>query len=300
MPVPSTSRPARDHRPQLARALVIAAALSWAPAAGAHDFWVQPDVFWIATGAVTPFTLQVGHGPARQRSPIPLARILRFTATAPDGSVSDLRARLHPGGPGQDGDLRLPAAGTHVLVLQTDDRAESHLPALRYNDYLRAEGLTPALALRARTHRTDMDGSENYSRQAKALVQVGPAGGSQAQVLTPVGLPLEIVPERSPYGEPRSATLPVRVVFDGRPLAGALVKLTDLAHDAAPAETRRTDRGGHATFTMPARGEWLLNVIWTKPQPKTRETDFETVFSSLSFGFPAKGSGVRPLASNAN
>jgi uncharacterized GH25 family protein len=276
--------------------LAVAAALSWAAGARAHDFWVQPDAFWTTAGALTPFTLQVGHGLARQRSPIPLARVLRFSATAPDGAVSDLRARLRLGGAGQDGDLRLSSAGPQVLVLQTDDRAESHLPALRYNDYLKAEGLTPALALRARTRRTDMDGSENYSRQAKALVQVGPAGGSQAQVLRPIGLPLEIVPEHSPYAQPRSATLPVRVIFEGRPLAGALVKLTDLAHDAAPAEMHRTDAAGRATFTMPARGQWLLNVIWTKPQPKTRETDFETVFSSLSFGFPAAESGAGQTA----
>jgi uncharacterized GH25 family protein len=267
----------------------LASALVCADPAAAHDFWVQPERFWAATGATMPLTLQVGHGPYRQRSPIPLARITRFTAIGPDGAVTEMRGRLHPGGARQDGDLRFASAGVHVLVLQTDDRAESHLPALRYNDYLRVEGLTPALALRARTHRTDMDGSENYSRQAKALVQVGPAGGPQAQVLKPVGLPLEIVPERSPYAEPRPTTLPVRVVFEGRPLAGALVKLTDLGHDEAPSETHLTDGAGRATFAMPARGQWLLNVIWTKPQPTTRETDFETVFSSLSFGFPANG-----------
>jgi hypothetical protein len=37
---------------------------------------------------------------------------------------------------------------------------------------------------------------------------------------------------------------------------------------------------------MPSRGTWLLNVIWTKGLPTSRETDFETVFASLSFGFP--------------
>lgn len=290
MCVRATSPAASGRRLSWPLGVALAIFLACETPAVAHDFWVQPEPFWTATGATTPLTLQVGHGPYRQRSPIPLARISRFTATAPDGAVTDLRARLHPGGAGQDGDLRLPRPGVHVLVLQTDDRAESHLPALRYNDYLKVEGLTPALALRARTHRTDMDGSENYSRQAKALVQVGPAGGSQAQVLKPAGLPLEIVPERSPYAAPRPATLPVRVVFEGRALAGALVKLTDLAHDAAPAETHLTDGAGRATFVMPARGRWLLNVIWTKPQPKTRETDFETVFSSLSFGFPSEGS----------
>jgi len=34
------------------------------------------------------------------------------------------------------------------VVLETDDRAQSHLPAIRFNDYLRAEGLTAALEQR--------------------------------------------------------------------------------------------------------------------------------------------------------
>jgi len=93
----------------------------------------------------------------------------------------------------------------------------------------------------------DADGSENYSRLAKSIVQVG--------------------------------------ALDGRPLAGALVKLTSLEHDAAPLEMQLTDRAGRASFTMPRDGTWLLNVIWTTPLPRSRETDFETIFSSLSFGF---------------
>jgi uncharacterized GH25 family protein len=173
------------------------------------------------------------------------------------------------------------------VVLETDDRAQSHLPAIRFNDYLKVEGLTPALAHRERTHRMEADGSENYSRRAKAIVQVGlPGTGSQAQVTRPVGLPLEIVPEVSPYAQPRQGSLPVRVIYEGRPLAGALIKLTNLAHDAAPLETHLTDQAGRASFTMPGTGTWLLNVIWTKVLPSSRETDFETVFSSLSFGFP--------------
>ena len=99
-------------------------------------------------------------------------------------------------------------------------------------------------------------------------------------------LPLEIVPEESPYATPRSETLPVRVIYAGHPLAGALVKLTDLKQDASPLEVHMTDQHGRATFTMPSSGTWLLNVIWTKAPPTTDDADFETIFSSLSFGFP--------------
>lgn len=264
-------------------------ALGCASPAAAHDFWVQPTAYWAPPRAVTPMTLQVGHGPARQRSPIPLQRITRFGAIGPNGAATDLRSRLKLGGPQADGDIALPTPGAYVVVLQTDDRAQTHLPAIRFNDYLRVEGLTPALDQRMRLHRMDEDQSENYSRCAKAILQVGPAAaGPQAQVTRPVGLPLEIVPERSPYAEPRAATLPVRVLYLGRPLPGALVKLTNLENDATPFETHLTDPSGRAVFTMPKAGSWLLNVIWTRPQPPSAETDFETTFSSLSFGFPPR------------
>jgi uncharacterized GH25 family protein len=253
----------------------------------AHDFWLQPSEYWIDPDVLDSMTLQVGHGPFRQRSPIPLRRITRFQAIAPNGVAVDLHQRLRLGQGAEDGDFRLNDPGTYVLVLQTDDGAQTHLPAIRFNDYLKVEGLTPALEQRVRLHRMDADGSERYSRCAKSIVQVGqPRAGLQGQVSKPVGLPLEIVPEANPYGAKRLATLPVRVLYAGHALAGALVKFTNLANDASPFEVRLTDRDGRATFTMPNAGAWILNVIWTKALPRSEETDFETVFSSLSFGFP--------------
>jgi uncharacterized GH25 family protein len=253
----------------------------------AHDFWLQPSEYWITADAPTSMTLQVGHGPLRQRSPIPARRILQFRAIGPDGRAVDLRQRLQLGGMTQDGDFQLHEPGTHVLVLQTDDHAQTHLPSLRFNDYLKTEGLTPALEQRSRLHQSDADGSERYSRCAKALVQVGPRVAEPEDRLSkPLGLPLEIVLETNPYRTPQSSSLTVRVLYAGSSLPGALVKLTDLRHDAAPFDTHITDGNGRTKFTMPRSGAWLLNVIWTKPLPPAEETDFETVFSSLSFGFP--------------
>jgi Domain of unknown function (DUF4198) len=104
------------------------------PGVLAHDFWVQPADYWLRPQATTPITLQVGHGPFRQRSPIPLSRIKRFEAITPDGMAIDLRGNLHPGGNTEDGDFRLSNPGVYVLVLETDDHAQSHLPAIRFND----------------------------------------------------------------------------------------------------------------------------------------------------------------------
>lgn len=264
------------------RRLALSAALAWSPAlAAAHDFWIQPSDFRVPPGATTPMTLQVGHGADRQRSRIPARRILRLAVVAPDGARRNQRAGLDLGGATADGTLAFETAGGHVVLLESDNGGRSHLSGDRFRAYALEEGLTPALA--APLGQTEI--WERYSRSAKAIVQVG-YGGPQTQVVAPVGLPLEITPELVPHAAAGAAQLPVQVLHHGRPLAGALVKLTDLDHDAAPLETRRTDVEGRARFTMPARGRWLLNVVWTSPLPEGEDAAFETIFSSLSFATP--------------
>lgn len=261
---------------------VAALAIALCMPAQAHDFWLQPGRFKISPGASTPLTLQVGHGGDRQRSQIPLRRITRFVAVGLDGGAIDLRPTLRRGAAG-DGVLTLAQPGTHILLLETDSKAHSHLPASRFNDHLRVEGLTQALAARERDGSINANGSENYSRCAKAIVQVGAefSGG----VKSPVGLPLEIVPGMNPYAPQQSGRLPVEVLYFGKPLAGATVKMTDLDHDAEPFETHVSDGRGRAEFTLPKSGRWMMNVVWTRARPAGSDTDFETIFSSLSFGF---------------
>ncbi len=81
----------------------------------------------------------------------------------------------------------------------------------------------------------------------------------------------------------RDRRLPVRVLYHGRPLAGALVKITDLGADAKPAAKRRTDANGRAAFVIPRGGQWQMNVVWAAPLRSDRRADFNTTFSSLTF-----------------
>lgn len=241
-------------------------------AASAHDFWLQPAAFWSAVGARIPITLQVGHGPSRQQSAIPLRRIVRAEV---DGKAADIVAN----------GIEPRRAGTYLVGMETDNRAQSHLPAQRFNEYLIAEGLTDALDYRERHGQMAREGSETYSRRTKAILQAGPVA---SDVSRPLGMTLEIIPLVNPYAQPAPAQFPVTVLYEGAPLAGALVRLTNLDSDAEPFESRLTDRDGRASFSMPARGQWMFNVVWTKPLPEGSKTDFDTVFSSLSFGFTGK------------
>ena len=253
--------------------------------AGAHDFWLQPRGWQATVGTPLPFTVEVGHGPFREHWSGKAERLIALRDIKM-GGVDDLRPAFVEGGlsPHLTRIFRQP--GLHVIGLVTT-QASSELPSIRFNDYIGAEGLTLAINARAHAGTTDRPGREVYSRRAKALVQVGGTAPRDAILATrPIGLTLEIVPERDPYALGPDRRLPVRVIFEGRPLGGALVKLTSLEFDAKPLATARTDRNGRAAFRVPPVGSWLVNVIWSKPISSPL-ADFETTFSSLTFGYSA-------------
>src|SRR3569833_3301030 len=136
-------------------AALLVAGTCWSWNCAAHDFWLQPTSFWIHPNTATSLTLQVGHGPYRQRSPIPATRIIRFDAIGPRGSVLDLRTRLHPGSGPEDGNFELEEPKTHLLVLETDNKAQSHLPAIRFSGGRRGGGRAPAGRRRGGAGRAD-------------------------------------------------------------------------------------------------------------------------------------------------
>lgn len=282
---PDPTQPASSWAMLSRRRLGLAlAGIAWPMLAKAHDFWVQPSTFTIAPGDTVNLVVLVGHGRARERSPIGPDRITRLDVLGPDGS-RDLRPGLRAGGAAGPS-VTLEKRGLHLVALETNS-AYSELPGLRFTDYLQVEGLTPALALRAQRHLTDAPGRERYSRRAKALIQVGDPSPRQGAIATRrLGMSLELVLERDPYTLAEGETLPVKVFYEGAPLSGALVKLNNLDFDDRPVATQLTDASGRAIFHLPRVGNWQLNVIWTKPITGDPKVDFETTFSSLTFGFP--------------
>lgn len=271
---------ARRLVPLLTVAVAIAAPVS------AHDFWLQPRGWQTSVGTPLPFTVEVGHGGFRERWTGKAERLVALRDLTPKRRI-DLRPAFKAGGLEPHLTRAFDEPGLHIIGLASTN-AVSELPSIRFNDYLKVEGLTPAIEARARSGSNDRPGREIYSRRAKALVQVGAGTPADAAFATrAIGLTLEIVPERSPYALGPDRQLPVRIVYHGRPLAGALVKLTSLEFDAKPLEIKRSDANGRVTFRVPPVGSWLVNVIWTRPI-KSPVADYETIFSSMTFGYSGK------------
>jgi hypothetical protein len=265
------------------------ALLVLATALHAHDFWVEPSSFRPAVGERVSFDLLVGQKLSGESVARDSGKIAHFFVRGPDGKDEDV---LGIDGRSPAGQWRVRAGGFHVLGYRTTP-TPIELEALKFEVYLREEGLQPVIDARKARGETGAPGREIYSRSAKALLYCGPAekDGAPKDATaakgfdTVIGLRLEIVPEVDPYRLAVGGELPLRVVFDGKPLAGALV---GLAAQGAPGEERRvrTDADGRVRFKVAHGGVHLARVCWMVPAPKESGADWESTWGSLTFEIP--------------
>jgi len=276
---------ARRALPGLALALAVAlAGALWAGRAGAHQYWLAPSRYVVAPHTAVEVSAAAGTGFHGERKPWSPARCVRFVGRATRtldfaraATVGDLVwARFAPSDDGG------------AMLAYESNFAQIELPAAEFDAYLEEEGLREPLETRRRAA-TATPGRERYRRCAKTWL----AGRDSKRALQPFGLPLEIVPLRVPGDDP---ALRVRVLWNGRPLAGALVKAwrSDLARDGASRDpgardsvglawSGPTDARGESAVPLAQAGEWLVSVEHMVPSGDKTEADWESTWASLTF-----------------
>jgi uncharacterized GH25 family protein len=274
----------------LLAASVTGVVLGAAVPCGAHEFWLAPSSYRAATGDSLAVGAFVGTGFRGEARPWAAHRVRRFFAR--DAAPLDL-ARVASGGSSTW--ARWTARdGEGVLVAQASDFLPIELPAAEFERYLALEGLEAVSRSRAQAGRGATPGRERYRRSSK--LWIAGTRGSTARATVALGLPLEIVPLAEPGA---SGRLSIRVEFEGRPLAGALVRAwrQDLAGRSVPADAAardsvgpqaeaRTDDRGHVTLAVDSAGEWLLGTVHMIPSRDRRAADWESTWGSLTFARP--------------
>lgn len=105
-------------------------------------------------------------------------------------------------------------------------------------------------------------------------------------VSTPIGHMLEIVPLQNPYLLKEGDMLTVQILFRGKPLENALIDLSPLSTVSSDEiQAQRSDENGEEAFSMSREGSWKFNVISGVPNPGNDKDEYETYFSSLTYGF---------------
>jgi len=260
--------------------------------AAAHEFWLAPSRYDAAKGATLELSAVAGTGFRGERKPWSPDHAVRFTVRT--AKAIDLARAASPGE--MTWTRFVPADDGGAMVAFESDFLPIELPGPQFNDYLKAEGLDGPLAARKGLA---TPGRERYRRCAKLWL----AGTDVARAAAVAGMPLELVPERAPGAIP---DLGVRVLWNGRPLAGALVKAWRTPLDAsgttrpvferdsvAVAWQGRSDAAGRVTIPVREAGEWLVSVVhmeashstWASPRP-SEGADWESTWASLTFARP--------------
>lgn len=240
----------------------------------AHDFWIEPSSFRPAAGERVAVRLRVGEGLKGDPVPRNPGRIERFAAVGPAGETevmgiagSDPAGWVAPAGP-----------GSHWLVFDSN-HASVEQTGPKFDAYLGEEGLE-----RIRDLRKAGEGpvKEIYSRCAKSLLRVGEGSSGYDREL---GLELELVPEKDPYSLKPGEALPVRLLYRGKPLDGALV-IGMASPGASPARVSARTAGGRASLVLDRPGLWLIKTVHMVPAPEGSGAEWESLWASLTFELP--------------
>ena len=257
-------------------AVLVVGAIALGPAPlSAHDMWIVPTTFSPEPGAIVGVRLRVGQDLLGDPLPRNPALVNQFV-------VEDAAGRKPVvGRDGADpaGFVRVATPG--LLVIGYHSNASSvELAAEKFNQYLKEEGLDAVAALRASRNETGAGARELFSRCAKSLVFSG--SPSEAQGDRRLGFPLELVAERNPYAIRAGQDLPVRLTYEDRPLAGALVVAMNRLN---PSEklAARTDNDGRVRFRLRPGGMWLIKAVHMIPAPAGTRADWASFWASLTF-----------------
>jgi hypothetical protein len=240
----------------------------------AHDMWIEPMTFSPQVGEIVGVRLRVGQDMLGD----PLARnsalINQFVVEDKEGRKPVIGRE----GGNPAGFLRVATPGLLVIGYRSNP-SEVELPAEKFNQYLQDEGLDAIAALRASRHQTGAGAHELFARCAKSLVLSGPTtdGGDRT-----LGFTLELVAERNPYAIRPGEELPVRLTYESRPLAGALVVAMNRLNPMEKVKVR-TDKDGRARFHLKCGGMWLIKAVHMVPAPSGSNAEWMSYWASLTF-----------------
>ncbi len=242
-----------SNRPSLT--LVAIFFLAAQSSAVAHEFWLEPADASPATSDTVTASLMVGEMMIGTELPFLSNRFTRFTVTTPEATY-DVERR--------EGDRPAVAydheePGLHIIAHEAEPMQARFGTWEEFAEYLAYEGLD-RIAVDHETRGLPIGSViENYSRHAKALLQVGPVKPDDAD--RTLGLQLELIAGTNPY-DPRVETVLVTLLWQGARAPGLQLSVFRRGEDGTVTrELLLTDNNGQARITRMPDAAHLLNAV---------------------------------------
>lgn len=281
----------RNRRRGVIVAVALAATLISAATLAAHDFWLVPNGLDFAAGRSLEVLGQSGTKFPASDGPTQPAQVAeaRIVGRSSDEKIADLSVS------GKSLMLRTKpaAAGQYVVAVALASRTARTTPA-RLQRYIALEG-APELAARyeqeGKYPKTDSV-TQMSAKFAKTIVQVGTNGPRAFDKL--VGHALELVPMRDPAVVHVGDSISVRLLFHGKPVAGAHLRAgwgspSAVAGDAASARVDQvlvTGADGAARVAIAEPGLWNVRTLYAAAMQGMPE-HWEVYFATMVFSVGA-------------
>lgn len=287
-------------RGKLARVTVTVAALAcFGASALAHDFWIVPNAFTVATGAPLEIRGQTGISFPRSLSAVAPARVTDARVIGSAGSEplggftqagTSLLVTHRPRGTGQQ-----------VIAIALAPRV-TRQSAEGFRQYLLLEGAGDLVERYSRSGQLPKDSiSMRSTKHAKTVVEVGSRGPRAFGSLA--GHPLEIVPVSDPGRVTAGSVAEFRVLFRGAPMTAAHVHAgrDRTVPDSAPELSLTTDGSGVVRVSVDRNGLWNVRAAHAVPSTPGTGADWDVYWATFVFrAGPQQGSVVLPSPPEAN
>jgi 5-hydroxyisourate hydrolase-like protein (transthyretin family) len=247
-------------------------------AALAHDMYLMPRRFYVQPGENILVSVHNGDSFPQGEHGVDPSRMPNFTVVGGE-PLKDVRIL----GNATHGFAAIPGQGTKWVKNHSLPRL-LELAAPRWEKYLMQEGLNHVVAERAKMGETNVMGRELYSKFTKAMVV---SGESDGQYTANLGYPVEFILEADPARMSAGDSLPVQLLWNGKPAGDVQVELAWAPNHKGP-ENRifiagRTDAQGRIRVALEKSGLYRLHAVVMERCKDKSKADWESYWASLTF-----------------
>lgn len=257
--------------------LVLLAASSTAQA---HEFWIEPQAYRLDANAEIVAHLQVGQMLQGEPYPYLSHKFVSYTVTD--------RAGTRPL-QGNEGDIpsivhQPTSPGLHILAYDAKAERLTYDGLADFAEFVEEEGLSEVIPRHRERSLPESGFTEAYTRNAKALIQVGPVELADQDRAT--GLRFELIARANPYGAPLDS-LPVTLLWEGEPAADTQISIfRKTGTDTVERTTTLTNADGNAVIALAGGGQYLLGAVHMEEVAEDTGAVWQSTWASLSFGLP--------------
>jgi uncharacterized GH25 family protein len=250
-------------------------------AISAHEFWLEPQHFYLQKGETLTLKFLVGEDFEGEnwkgnRSSVESLKLYY-------NDIVDNLEPLIPDSLGGDSlNLQFFDEGTAMIAYHSTNKSITLKPA-KFLEYLEEDGIENAIQYRQEHEETDSAGRELYQRCAKTIFQVGAKNDHSYDRVC--GLPTEFVPLSNPYSLKKGEQMLVKILIEGKPASGLKIKTWHRLNGKTTKNELVSDSSGIIQFPVSRSGKWMVSNVTMKRLENNEKADWQSFWASLTWGY---------------